>query len=274
MVFYESQNKTIEMELRQISTRRISLNFFGSLRCIMDAKYNEFLYVEDFAQASLFPDFVQSWLSTFMVEKESKTLSVIDPLVVSQTAIEDNKLSFLLDALNPKLDKIWECVLFNDFLFERSSLDELYFYLHCRNILFRGPFTLKSKAFFEVITYVKWEQAEFLVDLVMNRYDPHNLNQVKKTLREKAKKKILNKPQMYLDPHFVLRILLEFYRIERKNRLKMLRDTFASFSTLQPNGKFGVNFKNFKKVFEANFPNATDLEVPSSLIPLLDVYSL
>jgi hypothetical protein len=60
----------------------------------------------------------------------------------------------------------------------------------------------------------------------MKRYDPMNLQQVKKTLREKAKKKILNQSFLYVDAYFVLRILLEFYRIERKNRLKMLRDTF------------------------------------------------
>ena len=43
-----------------------------------------------------------------------------------------------MDILNPKLDKVWECITFRDFLFEKNSNDELYFYLHCRSILFRG----------------------------------------------------------------------------------------------------------------------------------------
>jgi hypothetical protein len=39
---------------------------------------------------------------------------------------------------------------------------------------------------------VRWEYAEFVVDLIMKKYDPINLASVKKTLRERSKKKILN----------------------------------------------------------------------------------
>jgi len=32
-----------------------------------------------------------------------------------------------------------ECVTFKEFLEENFAHDELFFYLHCRNILFKGP---------------------------------------------------------------------------------------------------------------------------------------
>jgi len=37
---------------------------------------------------------------------------------------------------------------------------------------------------------------------------------------------------MFVDLNFVLRILLEFYKVERKNRLKLLKDHFKLCSTV------------------------------------------
>lgn len=41
----------------------------------------------------------------------------------------------------------------------------------------------------------------------------------------------------------------------------MLREMFATCQGLMSNGKFGVNFKNFKRIFEVNFPLATDVQM-------------
>jgi hypothetical protein len=153
--------------------------------------------------------------------------------------------------------------MISEFLFEQNSPDDLYFYLTCRNMVFRGPCLGNKSATFEVVQYIALEHAEFVVDTVMSKYDSNNLLQVKRVLREKAKRKILTSNRLTIDAYFVLRILLEFYRVERKNRLKMLRETFGACQSLQSNGKFGVSFKNFKKIFEINFPKASDLEVPN-----------
>ena len=61
--------------------------------------------------------------------------------------------------------------MFNDFLFEKNSSDELYFFLHCRFMLFRGPCSSDSNFSFQVIQYTKIEHAEFVVDLVMSKYE-------------------------------------------------------------------------------------------------------
>lgn len=101
---------------------------------------------------------------------------------------------------------------------EQHSGDELYFYLHCRYMIFRGPCCVGIRPTFDVIQYIKIEHAEFVVDLIMKKYDPNNLFEVRKMLRDKAKKKNLNSFNLYVDAYFVLRVLLEFYKIERKNR--------------------------------------------------------
>lgn len=93
-------------------------------------------------------------------------------------------------------------------------------------MIFRGPCVVGIRSTFDVIQYIRIEHAEFIVDIIMKKYDLSNLMEVRKILREKAKKKDLNSVTFYIDAYFVLRILLEFYKIERKNRLNMIRDTF------------------------------------------------
>ena len=40
---------------------------------------------------------------------------------------------------NLKAKKLWEVVLFTEFLEEKAGLDELFFFLHCRFLLLKGP---------------------------------------------------------------------------------------------------------------------------------------
>lgn len=39
---------------------------------------------------------------------------------------------------DPKLRKLWEVITFKDFLMNRSTVDEIYFFLFCRFLLFKG----------------------------------------------------------------------------------------------------------------------------------------
>lgn len=67
---------------------------------------------------------------------------------------------FLLDLTNPKLHGIWEVVTFKEFLSEEASMDEVFFYLHCRNILFKGPNLLRYESTFDVYQYIPADQSE------------------------------------------------------------------------------------------------------------------
>ena len=57
-----------------------------------------------------------------------------------------------------------------------------------------------------------------------------------------------------IDSAFVLRILLEFYKAERVNRYKLLREAFLASSSVGMGGKLCISFANFKKVLELSFP--------------------
>lgn len=173
---------------------------------------------------------------------------------------DDTRVVFLLDLINPKLRTLWECQTFKEFLSEVSSLDEVYFYLHCRNILFNGPELLCHEGVtFEYVRYVTVDSADGLIDLIMARYDQTNVMLIKKQLRERSRVK--NNRQV-IDSGFVLRILLEFYRIERRNRYKYLREAFIASSSIGANsGKLCINFFNFRKILEMTFPDLSDTEI-------------
>ena len=125
-------------------------------------------------------------------------------------------------------------------------------------MLYRGPQMDYFQAAFDVTHYVKLEWAEVVVDLIMGRYDQFNLNHIKRGLREKAKNKYNS---ILIDGAFVLRIILEFYRIERKNRYKLLKEVFLAQSTLGFEQQISVTFRAFKNICELNYPAATDLDV-------------
>jgi len=64
-----------------------------------------------------------------------------------------------------------------------------------------------------------------------------------------------------LESGLVLRVLLEFYRIERKNRYKLLKEAFLANSAIGSSGKFCISFQAFKKILFLNFPDASEAEV-------------
>jgi hypothetical protein len=67
-----------------------------------------------------------------------------------KNAVDDSRMIFLLDLVNPKFASIWEIVTFKEFLSEKAAIDEVFFYLHCRNLLLKGPSTARHESTFDV----------------------------------------------------------------------------------------------------------------------------
>ena len=77
---------------------------------------------------------------------------------------------FLFNLDNPKLQKLWECITFKEFFYEQAQLDEIYFYLYCRNILFRGPEVASLAATFNFVRYVECEWAKDVILRIMYKF--------------------------------------------------------------------------------------------------------
>lgn len=50
--------------------------------------------------------------------------------------------------MNLKLDQTWEVISFREFLLEELSLEELYFYLMCQNVLYRRAAITRERQYF------------------------------------------------------------------------------------------------------------------------------
>ena len=173
---------------------------------------------------------------------------------------DDNRMLFLLDLTNPKLSKLWEVVTFRDLLQEKNVSDELYFYLHCRNLLFKGPQLNFYQSTFDIIHYVSLEWVYTIIDLIFYKYERQHIRFLKSKIKEKGGKMTMN--GSLVDSAFCLRLFLEYFRAEKVLRLKLMRDLFYSYNNFEvSNAKtFSISFDSFKKILNQNFPNLSDLE--------------
>lgn len=59
--------------------------------------------------------------------------------------------------------KLWDFLTFKEFLSESLTNDELFFYLHFRNLVFQGPQLNYKSSTFEVTSYVPYENVKRLI---------------------------------------------------------------------------------------------------------------
>jgi len=225
------------------------------VRAIFDSKYNEFAYYEDTRLHSQFPDFVYSWVNSFLVDPVEKRIKMANSEDPAQ--LQARRINFYKFLMNPKMNKIWDVVTFRDFLEEKCAADEVFFYLSCRYILFRGPQLSYYSSCINPIHWVQFEKAEKLIEIILNKLGQEDFNTVKFKLRERAKKKA---GKFFIDSGFVLRVLLEFYKNEKRLKLLMLQETFNKVSTSGKNNKPHVTFDVFKQFIEINYSFVTELE--------------
>ena len=115
------------------SNSELSRSLIQKMRCIMQSKLNEFLLFEDVAKYTRFPEFVYAWFRKYYFDSDKNCIA--ESLYEEESGYESFK--FYKDLVNVKLDQTWEVVTFREFLLEELSLEDLYFYLQCQNMLYR-----------------------------------------------------------------------------------------------------------------------------------------
>lgn len=128
---------------------------------------------------------------------------------------------------------MWDFVSFRHFINEEISKDEIFFYLHQRNIMFSGPELQFQSATFDVVTYVRLEKAISIAEKQFNNSDFTTTTQflkIREILTNKSVKK--GKHQM-IDAYFALRIYLEFYTKEKALMIRKLRKKFEGHSSIK-----------------------------------------
>ena len=254
-VFEEKYTQFMQTAEFLESKKKIDFNFFAQLRAILDAKFNEHLYFDEPRCFSKFSDFVYSWLSKFGLDPITKQ-TVILPME-QQMDSEYRILKFIANLQKPMYNSVWDVLLFREFLEEKGSLDELHFFLLARNMLYDGPELSYNIASFTIVHYVQLNRALAFVDHILRNFESNQVNLVKEKLKARAKFK---GPRELIDGALVLRVLLEFYKNERKARFISIRETFEKYKQPEDTKIKSLSFDNFKDFIDTNFPFATELE--------------
>jgi len=260
-LFFYSKIKKYQETLPEERQEAISPMFFATLRAILDAKYNEFLLHSDSRQYTKFSPFVFSWLGKFTICPKRRVVALLDTNDPAET--DHARIDFFMNLYHMSVSNLWEVVTFKEFLEGIGSLDEIYYYLHLRYMLFEGNQMETTKATFDIIQYVPFEKVEKILKLSFEKYNEGHYTFIMAKVREKTrteKKGALakgkEKQSNTVDATFVLRILLEYYRAERLHRYKLIKNVWVLKSL--PNDR--TSFEAFRKIVDVTFPKITELE--------------
>lgn len=212
-----------------------------TVRGILDSKYYEHLMCsrETGKIPSNFPEFVFSWLGSFYID--IKTRNVRELEWHRKDNANEHRLNILLGLASKPTNKVWEIFTFREFLLEDLGLDELGFYLHCRFALFGGPQLCHSSGRFSNLHYLPFDKVTSVVDLLMGNLPTANLAELKSMLRSKAKDQTSS---LTIESSIVLRVMLEYYKNEKKFKLRIIKDLFDQNS--RENDISQMTFESFK----------------------------
>eukprot|EP00826_Nyctotherus_ovalis_P042524 TRINITY_DN4382_c0_g1_i1.p1 TRINITY_DN4382_c0_g1~~TRINITY_DN4382_c0_g1_i1.p1 ORF type:complete len:758 (-),score=208.85 TRINITY_DN4382_c0_g1_i1:466-2739(-) len=231
-----------------------------TMRAILDSKMNEILlsYYTN-KQLIRFPHFVYSWLGTFHVDKTTHSVKRLE-YTEKEGVARRSRCDLLLGLEAASVAKLWEVKVFKDFLLEQLTSDELAYFLHCRFVLFRGPQLAVPTASFCVIPFVSKQAVSDAVDHVMHAYSSDKREALKAKLAYHNVKTYGNSEA--LDSNMVLRVMLEFYRKEKK-------ENFARFERLYTETSMNLKshsplfpFEDFNDLLANKYDkNISDLEI-------------
>jgi len=244
----------------KMNSVKFTNDFIATLRAIYDSKYNEYLYADNYTQVSRFPDFVYSWMGKFVVDpvtRSVRTADIKDP----DPEVLRNELIVLFG--NPMVSRLWECIVFKEFLEEMHTRDELIYFLQCRQVLFRGPQLNDPSATFIYSYYVKYEWVEIVIDKILGpKHNKETVGLIKTRIKERARKK---KDKLLVDSVFFLRVMLEEYKKEKMERFSMLKAALLEdqdHEAVGPSNKSRViiHFDTFKDFITNYYPEVYDIE--------------
>lgn len=168
--------------------------------------------------------------------------------------------------------KHWECQSFSEFLTSKCTNDEIYFYLSCRDWLNKGLALTNQKNSFEIVQREEAKRTLEVVRKILSRFDDRDANLIIEKLSYSSIGKSTGKE--YLDIGFVLKILMELYRADKKARYLFLKHDLdveeRLFSMIPRHSlvasgevkthEFLTSFENFRKFIDKHFGFLSETE--------------
>ena len=222
--------KEFEVELKLSFNKAIPPDLFLRIRAILDSKHNQYT-VEPIECCARFTDFVFGWFEKFEVSNETKRI-----LQHSKPRIETefNKKNFLVTLFNPKIEKLNEIITFREFLLNEAPEDEVFFYLECRSLLFKGNQLDHTSSTSDSVVFLQHDFVLKQVGLLIGKYPREVQNIIIYNINLRRKKKF---NEYFIDVYFVLRTLLEVYRAHKRQKYEKMRLVMLKLqNTLGTNG--------------------------------------
>lgn len=229
-----------------------------TVRGILDSKHNEHLLSsEEMGRTpSRLVEFAYSWLGQYAVDEGSRQ---VRGLHWWKKESADHARVLFVQALGAEQSrKSWELHSFKDFLNEELALDELGFYLHCRWLLYEGPQLATPAGRLNAVHYLPLAHCQGVVERLTARLTDPEKQELAKALQAKAKRKA---ESQHLDSAFVLRLLLEFYRREKRCKYAAIARLFAAAPVQGVGFKRSTAFSDFKSICRSLNQDFSELQV-------------
>lgn len=217
----------------------------ATIRGIYDSKYSEHLLCssESGRTRSSFPEFVYCWLGQYTIDERKREIINLDWSLKDQ--IGARRFNLLLALSTDKAKKAWEVWTFREFLLENLDLDQLSFFLHCRQMLLRGPQLHYNSGKYAVIHYVPIAHVNAVLDKLMAKMSASDRGLVKGMVLDKARDR---SGVLHVDCSYVLRILLIYYEREKKAKFKTVEELFEMAPKVDIKHQKFVDFASFKQI--------------------------
>jgi len=232
----------------------LNRTYLAIIRGILDSKYNEFLYFDNPRQMSSFPEFVYSWFNTFYICPVRKNVQTID--TNNKEDAQKRRVGLYKFLTDPKLERTWDVALFKDFLDEKYSSDEIFFYLHCRYQIFRSPQLSNLAGALTPIHWVRLTICENVLKHMFKNMEEEQYESLLASFKERVREK---KKKTFVDSSLVLKVLLETYRQEKRSKLENIRESFVKVAYEGLN-RFEVSFADFKDIMDLHYPASSEVE--------------
>ena len=229
-----------------------------TLRAILDCKWYDSVYNEKNGhEPTSFPEFVYSWMGNFCVDDKTRTVKEIEWF--EKDRADEFRLQLLLGLQSQRSNTNWESYNFRELIEEKFSKDETYFFLHCRNLLYKGPQLRTTPGISQPIQYVTLEKVQEILDIIMEKATDDEKRLLKNQLKEYIKD--YKQPNESIDSAMVLRVLLEYYLREKKVKIALLECLYNDIPKIGIGAKETVAFTSFRRMMEQFDKDITQVDV-------------
>ena len=248
--FLDLNDSTLPLELPYSNWLEVTI------RGIYDSKFYEhqLCSFETGRNPSRLPEFAYAWLGNFIIDNITRQIKELE--MWKKPSADKIRLDLLLALSQEKLKKNWEIQTFLEFMNEDMMIDELAFFLHCRNLLFKGPQLGITAGQYSSAHFMPMVRVAEIIDVIMEKVSSSEREDLKNLLRVKSKMK----EGIYsLDSGLVLRLLLEYYIREKKSKYLAIRTLY----NLAPKNGIGnhLAFGAFKDIFKNLNPDISECTV-------------